>query len=131
MSTLDPTLDTAGGHAASDAAAGHTTDDAAAVPSIFGVLTTSDHKVIGRLLIGSAGLGLLIVGALGAVLGFERIDGDDTVIQESVLTQLFAGYRVGLVQAALLPLTLGVCVIAVPLQLGARSLALLRHSRRS
>ena len=79
--------------------------------------------MIGRLLIGSAILGLLAVGALGALLGAERIDGDGTILKESALTQLFAGYRVGLVEAALLPLMLGICVVAVPLQLGARSLA--------
>ena len=112
--TLDPTVDSAGSAAP---------DGTVAATSVVGVLTTSDHKVIGRLLVGSSLLGLLIVGALGAVLGFERIDGDGTVLPDDALTQLFAGYRVGLVEAAVLPLLLGVCVLAVPLQLGARSLA--------
>jgi heme/copper-type cytochrome/quinol oxidase subunit 1 len=112
--TLDPTVDSAGSAAP---------DGTVAATSVVRVLTTSDHKVIGRLLVGSSLLGLLIVGALGAVLGFERIDGDGTVLPDDALTQLFAGYRVGLVEAAVLPLLLGVCVLAVPLQLGARSLA--------
>jgi heme/copper-type cytochrome/quinol oxidase subunit 1 len=112
--TLDPTVDSAGSTAP---------DGAVAAPSVVGVLTTSDHKVIGRLLVGASILGLLIVSALGALLGFERIDGDGTVLPDDALTQLFAGYRVGLVEAAVLPLLLGVCVLAVPLQLGARSLA--------
>lgn len=114
MSSLDPTLDTAAGSGA------HGT---AAAPSIVGALTTSDHKVIGRMFVGASLVGLLVVGALGAILGFERIDGDGTVLPDDALTQLFAGYRVGLVEAAVLPLLLGVCVLAVPLQLGARSLA--------
>lgn len=122
MSTLESTLE----NPAIDKSGNQTADgasDVARTPSIVGVLTTSDHKVIGRLLVASAILGLLIVGALGALLGAERIDGDGTLLDESVLTQLFAGYRVGLVEAALLPLMLGICMLAVPLQLGARSLA--------
>jgi heme/copper-type cytochrome/quinol oxidase subunit 1 len=119
MSTFDPTLDPTVDSASS--AVGDATTSAA--PSIVGILTTSDHKVIGRLFVGSSLLGLLIVGALGALLGFERIDGDGTVLPDDALAQLFAGYRVGLVEAALLPLLLGVCVVAVPLQLGARALA--------
>ena len=117
MSTLESTI---------DSAATPTTDvqsDAAASRSLAGVLTSSDHKVIGRMLVGSALVGLLLVAVLGALLGAERINGDGTLLDEAVLTQLFAGYRVGLVEVVLLPLMLGVCVIAVPLQLGARSLA--------
>src|SRR5687767_8517899 len=117
-STLDPPMNDGVDTAASTAGAG-----TSAAPSIVAVLTSSDHKVIGRLLVGASLLGLLIVGALGALLGFERIDGDGTVLPDDALTQLFAGYRVGLVEAAVLPLLLGVCVLAVPLQLGARSLA--------
>ena len=120
MSTLETTLDSA--EATADDTV-PTVGGITASPSLVGVLTSSDHKVIGRMLIGSAIVGLLVVGALGALLGAERIDGDGTLLRESALTQLFAGYRVGLVEAALLPLMLGMCVLAVPLQLGARSLA--------
>jgi heme/copper-type cytochrome/quinol oxidase subunit 1 len=125
MSTLDPTIDhniEPAVDADIDGATGRA-EGASASPSIVAVLTASDHKVIGRLLIGSSLLGALIVGVLGFVLGLERIDGDGTLIEASVLTQLFAGYRVGLVEAALLPLMLGICVAVVPLQVGARSLA--------
>lgn len=121
MSTLEPTLDPPLERATAERSAQPGTR--AGARSLVGVLTSSDHKVIGRLLIGSAVVGLVAVGALGALLGLERIDGDGTLLRRSALTQLFAGYRVGLVEAVLLPLMLGLCVIAVPLQLGARSLA--------
>ena len=117
MSTLEPTIRNATTQSADDDV------DTFAAPSIVAALTTTDHKVIGRMLVGSAMLALLLVAGLGALLGAERIDGDSTLLDESVLPQLFAGYRVGLVEAVLLPLMLGLCVIAVPLQLGARSLA--------
>lgn len=119
MSTLEPTVDPNVQRAATQSI----DDPAIASSSIVSVLTTSDHKVIGRLLVGSAMAGLLIVAVLGALLGAERIDGDATFLRESALTQLFAGYRVGLVEVVILPLMLGISVLAVPLQLGARSLA--------
>ncbi|MDQ3544234.1 MAG: hypothetical protein M3431_10305, partial [Actinomycetota bacterium] len=100
MSTLETTVDSA--EATADDTV-PTVGGTTASPSLVGVLTSSDHKVIGRMLIGFAIVGLLVVGALGALLGAERIDGDGTLLRESALTQLFAGYRVGLVEAALLP----------------------------
>src|SRR5687767_5469771 len=114
MSTLDPTLDPN-----FDSAAGRAED--AAAPSIVAVLTTSDHKVVGRLLTGSALLGAVSVGGLAFVLRLERIDGADTLVKASVLTQPYAGYRVEVVEAARLPRMLGIGVAVVPLQLGARS----------
>jgi len=87
------------------------------------VLTTSDHKVIGQLYVGSSMLGALVVGVLGVLLGAERIDGDGTLLDSNAITQLFAGYRVGLVFALAVPLFLGIALYIVPLQLGARALA--------
>ena len=116
MTTADPTLDT---HL--DAAPA---DVRAARPSfLVTVLTTSDHKVIGRLYIGASVLGALVVGVLGVLLGAERIDGDGTLLDTGVISQIFAGYRVGLVFALAVPLFLGIALFIVPLQVGARSLA--------
>lgn len=98
----------------------------AATPVVLRVLTTTDHKVIGTLYSGASLVGLLIVSALGAVLGAERVSGDSTFVDIDVLSQLFAGFRLGLVFAVLAPLVLGLAVAVVPLQLGARSLALPR-----
>ena len=88
-----------------------------------GVLTTSDHKTIGKLLVGGSLLGLLAVATVAVILGIERVDGDGTMLDVDDLSQLFAAYRVGLVQAVVLPLLLGISVLVVPLQLGARALA--------
>ncbi|CAN5793108.1 cytochrome c oxidase subunit I [soil metagenome] len=118
MSTLDPTQDLA--RPSLDPAA------ATAPPAALRVLTTTDHKVVGTMFAGGSLLGLALVAALGVVLGAERVDGDGTLIDADVLSQLFAGYRVGLVFAVLAPLVLGLAVAVVPLQLGARSLALPR-----
>jgi heme/copper-type cytochrome/quinol oxidase subunit 1 len=119
MSTLDSTLDSAGGEATGAAAA----DAGATAITLAGVLTTSDHKVIGRLLVAGSLLGLLAVAAIGAMLGLERVDGDDTLFDTDVQRQLFSVFRVGLVDIAVVPLLLGLAVFVVPLQLGARALA--------
>jgi heme/copper-type cytochrome/quinol oxidase subunit 1 len=115
MSTLDPTLDSP--------VVGEATAERTEPVLALGVATTSDHKTIGKLLVGGSMLGLLTVATLGVILGIERVDGDATLLDVDDLSQLFAAYRVGLVQAALLPLLLGIGVLVVPLQLGARALA--------
>ena len=86
-------------------------------------VTTSDHKTIGKLLVGGSLLGLLAVATVAVILGIERVDGDGTLLDVDDLSQLFAAYRVGLVEAVVLPLLLGIGVLVVPLQLGARALA--------
>ena len=84
--------------------------------------TTTDHKKIGRLYIGFGLLSLLAGAVLGALLGLEKA-GSDALVDSGSLLQLIQGYRVALVFGALLPLTLGLSVAIVPLQLGARSIA--------
>jgi heme/copper-type cytochrome/quinol oxidase subunit 1 len=110
MSTLDPTLDQP---MAADATPS----------SIVAALTSSDHKVIGRLLIVSSLVVALATGVIGLLLGADRIGGDGTLLRSAVVPELFGGYRLGLVFGVAVPLMLGISVLAVPLQLGARSLA--------
>jgi heme/copper-type cytochrome/quinol oxidase subunit 1 len=116
MSTLDPTLESPVVGQATSAGRGESV-------ATVGVVTTSDHKTIGKLLVGGSLLGLLAVATVGVILGIERVDGDEILLDADDLSQLFAAYRVGLVQAVVLPLLLGIAVLVVPLQLGARALA--------
>lgn len=85
--------------------------------------TTADHKRIGRMYVGVGLLALLAVSALGALLGLERADDADTLLDADALLQLFQAYRVGLIFAALIPIALGLSIAIAPLQLGARSIA--------
>lgn len=110
MSTLDPTIDQA-------VAAPRAT------PAIVTILTSSDHKVIGRLLVALSLLTTAVTALLGVLLGIERIDGSRPWLIDRAINALFAGSRVGLVLGAVVPLMLGLCVAVVPLQLGARALA--------
>ena len=91
--------------------------------SIASVFTSTDHKVTGRLYLAGGLLGLVAVIVINVMIGVERLDGVDTVLGFEILPQLVDAQRISLVFATLLPLALAGCIAAVPLQLGARSIA--------
>jgi heme/copper-type cytochrome/quinol oxidase subunit 1 len=86
-------------------------------------ITTTDHKRLGRLFMGVSLLVLIGVAAVAALLGAERIDATDTMIDVDAVGQLFSLYRIVLTFGVVVPLMLGLAISIVPLQLGARSLA--------
>jgi heme/copper-type cytochrome/quinol oxidase subunit 1 len=121
MTTIDTRPAAAG--AAGDSATAPAVGAVSAFFAAFAAwLTATDHKKIGRLYIGFGLLTLLAAAALGALLGLEKAASEALLDGDSLL-QLFQGYRVALVFGALLPLTLGLSVAVVPLQLGARAIA--------
>jgi heme/copper-type cytochrome/quinol oxidase subunit 1 len=87
---------------------------------------TTDHKRLGRLYLGAATLALLASAAVALLLGIERVSPSREWLDVGSLTQLFALERFGLTYLVLLPLLLGAAIAVVPLQIGARSLALPR-----
>jgi heme/copper-type cytochrome/quinol oxidase subunit 1 len=116
MTTIDPSTE----------ALGAVRDGTAAGPAVGAIvdwLTTSDHKRIGRLFVGTSLVGLLATATVGVLLGIERVDGDELVFDADALSQMYQAFRIGLVLAALIPLGLGLAIAVVPLQLGARALA--------
>jgi heme/copper-type cytochrome/quinol oxidase subunit 1 len=88
--------------------------------------TTADHKRIGRLFVVVALLQMLVVTAIGALLGLERLSTSDTVLDGDAIGQMFTYQRIGSIFFGVAPLLLGLAIAVVPLQLGARSLALPR-----
>jgi heme/copper-type cytochrome/quinol oxidase subunit 1 len=128
MTTIDPHVAGAGvdaGHAtAADVA------HVAAEPVTGGRLaavadwiTTADHKKVGRLFMGTSlllGVGVAVVGLL---LGVERIDPTDDLLDSGAIPQLFSLFRLVLTFGVVVPLGLGLAIAVVPLQLGARALA--------
>jgi len=94
-----------------------------ATPATVAWVTSADHKVIGRMLVGTALTVLAATALVGVVLGVERIDGGGTLLDPGAMPQLFTAFRIGLIYGGLLPLVLGIGVGIVPLQLGARALA--------
>jgi heme/copper-type cytochrome/quinol oxidase subunit 1 len=120
MSTIDTSPDAISTAESADARAGESGN---IVVAMAAVLTTSDHKVIGRLFVGASLLALVACLAIGVLLGVERIDGSDTLLDADALPQLFVAFRIGLLYGVVIPLLLGIAVAVVPLQLGARALA--------
>ncbi len=98
-------------------------DASDALRSVAAVFTSTDHKVTGRLYLAGGLLGLITTVAINLLIAIERLDGADALLDVEVLPQLVDAQHVGLVFATLLPLVMAACVFAVPLQLGARSIA--------
>lgn len=116
MTTIDTSPDALG-------AQGSETASGSFLAGLGAWATTSDHKRIGRLMIGASLLGLAVTAVIGVALGIERIDGGQVLFDPAIVRLLFQGHMVGLVFGSLVPLGLGLAVAVVPLQLGARSLA--------
>lgn len=84
---------------------------------------SSDHKKIGRLMVGEGIVAGVVAAVLGALLGLERMSAGYTIFSEGSTPQLVALFQYLLVFGALAPLTIGISVAVAPLQVGARSLS--------
>lgn len=101
--------------------------EAPSTPAVAAWLTSADHKVVGRLFVGSGFVGLLGGLVLAVLIAFERIDADGyQLLDDGVAPQMLAAARLLLTFGGVVPLVLGLVVAIVPLQLGARSLAFAR-----
>ena len=93
---------------------------------LAGILSTGDHRVIGRLYIVFSLLLSGVALTLGMLVGIEQadIDGGFGVFgQANELFQVFGLYRTTLILCGLVPLFLGLATAVVPNQLGASSVA--------
>jgi len=86
---------------------------------------SGDHKVIGRMwIVASLVCGLVIL-AVGALVGFERIDALSIDVFPGLegLGQAWTLYRLGLVFMVVVPLIIGLATAIIPLQVGSRAIA--------
>lgn len=91
------------------------------------VLGSGDHKVVGRLWIAFSLLYLLVGLGIALLVGVEDSDlGSYKVLGLDTYVQLVSLYRTLAVFLVVIPLFLGLATYVVPLQLGARSIALPR-----
>lgn len=128
MTTIDPHVAGAGvdtGHGtAADVAAERVADGRLATVADW--ITTTDHKKVGRLFVGTSLLLAVAASVVGVLLGVERIDPADDLIDGGAIPQLFSLFRLVLTFGVVVPLGLGLAIAIVPLQLGARALAFSR-----
>jgi len=68
----------------------------------------------------------LVVVVVGVVLDVERISSASDLFDSTSATQLFSIFRVGLIFGSIAPMTLGIALAIVPLQIGSQVLAFAR-----
>lgn len=91
-------------------------------------LTTSDHKVVGRLYLTFSLIFLLVGSAAGGALGAERIDSGLQYFAGDTYAQLHTLHSEVTVLLFLVPFFLGLATYLVPLQIGAAAIAFPRGS---
>lgn len=123
MTTIDTRPDTAVGEGTAEASTGSSSGIVAFFVGLAAWTVTTDHKRIGRMYAGVGLLALAAAAVIGLLLGLERADEGNALLDADALLQVFQSYRVGLVFGAVAPLALGLAIAVVPLQLGARSIA--------
>lgn len=96
------------------------------------LVTTGDHKRIGRLFLGTSLLGLLTVLVSGLILDLERLSTDSLeLLTTGSVLQVVALHELGLVLLFALPALIGLAMVVVPLQVGASTLAFPRAAALS
>lgn len=90
------------------------------------LLMTTSHQRIGRLMVSFAFFWTLVVVVVAILLDVERISSASDLIDATSTPQLFSIFRVGLIFGSIAPLTLGIALAIVPMQIGSQVLALAR-----
>jgi len=100
---------------------------------LAGVLGSADHKVIGRLYVGAALMFGLASAVAGVLAGIDRIDGElgNTILATDTAPQVLSFHRLSVPLLCLIPALLGLAMIVVPLQVGARAIAFPRAAAAS
>jgi heme/copper-type cytochrome/quinol oxidase subunit 1 len=109
----------------SPAAAPARTVSAAEEPAgLYAVVTTGDHKMLGRLYVVLSFLFFLLVAVLGVLNGLEKVDTQslDVFGDTTSYFQSFTLARLALVFLVVLPLFVGLATAVVPLQVGSPSI---------
>ena len=96
-----------------------------AAEGLYTWLSTSDHKVIGRIWIRLSLLMLAAATVVGAVVGFEQTDTTDIDVLGGLngYFQMWGLYRFGMVLMVAAPLFIGLATIVVPMQVGSTNIA--------
>lgn len=107
------------------AEAAESTEPAGALPGggLYDALTTSDHKVIGRIWLQVAMLMLAAATVLGVALAIDDAGDGDVFGGANSAFQMAGLYRFGLVLLVAMPLVIGLATVMVPMQVGSTNIA--------
>jgi cytochrome c oxidase subunit 1 len=93
------------------------------VQGLAAAFTTTDHKRIGLLTMGTA-LGLFaVMGALALVMRSQLAQPNETIVSPHLYSELFTIHGSGMIYLVITPIALGIGVYLVPLQIGAPNIA--------
>ncbi|WP_106430021.1 cytochrome c oxidase subunit I [Streptomyces xiaopingdaonensis] len=86
-------------------------------------LTTTDHKRIGLLTMGTALLLMLLMGLLALLMRGQLAQPEENLVAPGVYNQLFTMHGSGMIYLVMTPFAIGLGVYLVPLQVGAPAIA--------
>ena len=99
---------------------------------LAGLLGTGRHRSIGRLYVGTALVFLVVSGILGAVLGAERLKPETyNILNKDNFAQTLSLHGVAGVFLFALPVLIGLAIVVVPRQVGAKTIAFPRAAAAS
>lgn len=94
------------------------------------IVWSADHKTIGRLMVGCSLAHLVVFTIFGALWNADLAANGD-LLTASLAARLQLNHQFGIVLCGVLPLLLGLAIYIVPLQVGARAIAMPRAAALS
>jgi heme/copper-type cytochrome/quinol oxidase subunit 1 len=98
---------------------------------VAAVVGSGDPRIVGQLFVGTSFAFLLAAGAIGVLVGFERVDTAGNSIFGADLLRAYSFHSIAGLFLVVLPLLLGLASAVVPLQVGAATLAFPRLTAAS
>jgi heme/copper-type cytochrome/quinol oxidase subunit 1 len=95
-------------------------------PAWIEAATSADHKMVGKLWMGTAATFLAVTAVLFALTRIQLIVPDSTILSPEIFNRILTASSVTGIVLFALPFMCGLIVYVVPLQIGARSVALPR-----
>ncbi|WP_262700778.1 MULTISPECIES: cytochrome c oxidase subunit I [Streptomyces] len=92
----------------------------------LGWVTTTDHKRIGLLTVGTSLVMMFLMGVLALLMRSQLTFPDERLVAAQLYNQLFTIHGSGMIYMAMTPFAIGLGVYLVPLQIGAPAIAIPR-----
>jgi cytochrome c oxidase subunit 1 len=90
---------------------------------VLGWLTSTDHKRIGLLTLGTATVLLLVIGALALTIRAQLARPEQQLLSNDTYNQFFTMHGSGMIYLVMTPYAIGLGLYLVPLQIGAPNVA--------